>query len=167
MNRIIVLLSTLFLPMATASAQVTCTRTGDQVFCNGALQQPKPTTPRVYYDPYGSRQSGYEAGVREGRARNLAKATQQYLNGEIDPRDNERFLQYIAKYDGDVVWFRNDMAIKDQQRRTIASSSGTTDAKVEPRSVAVRLKELDALLKSGAISRSEHDAKRKAILDSL
>jgi hypothetical protein len=167
MIRFIIKLSAGLLPVATASAQVTCTRTGDQVYCNGTLQQPRPSVPRVYSDPYGSYQSGYEAGVIEGRARNLAKATQQYLNGEINPRDNERFLQYIAKYGGDVVWFRNDMAIKEQQQRSIDSPSSASAASIEPKSVAVRLKELDALLESGAISQSEHDAKRKEILDSL
>lgn len=169
MIRLIILFLIGFLPMAVASAQVTCTRTGDQVYCNGALQQPRPAVPRVYSDPYGSRQSGYEAGVREGRARNLANATQMYFNGEISREDRERFLAYIAKYGGDVVWFRNDMAIKDQQQGIPDSSqnSGVTNAQAAPKSVADRLKELDSLLEAGAINQSEYDTKRRQILQSL
>ncbi len=169
MIRYIILLSVGLLPMATASAQVTCTRTGDQVYCNGSLQQPRPSVRRVYSDPYGNYQSGYEAGVIAGRARNLASATQMYFNGEISTADRERFLAYIAKNGGDVVWFRNDMAIKDQQQSSLNSSnnSGVVNAQSGPQSVAERLKELDALLKSGAISQSEYDAKRKQILQSL
>ena len=56
-----------------------------------------------------------------------------------------------------------DVCIKGCPARnaeTAPSGSGTP-------SIAARLKELDELLKSGAISQNEYDAKRKAILASL
>lgn len=164
MKRFILMVISSFSLVGAASAQVTCARTGDQVFCNGSLHPPTPPQPRVYYDPYGSRQSGYEAGVREGRARNLAGATRMYLNGDITPEDRERFLQYIAKNGGDVAWFRNDMILKDQEQGIATRANA---ARPETPSVIKRLKELDALLKSGAVTQSEYDAKRKEILDSI
>lgn len=178
MNRFSFLLALLLLFSGTASAQVTCTRSGDQMFCNGSLQQDRPATPRVYLDPQGSYESGYEAGVRAGRARNLANATQMYLNGEISREDRERFLAYIAKYGGDVTWFRNDMVIRDQQKGIVDSSTAGSVAnsvtqadpspsQATPQSAAERLKQLEALHSSGAISQSEYEAKRKQILDSL
>jgi hypothetical protein len=169
MIRFIILLSAGLLPLATASAQVTCTRSGDQVYCNGSLQQPRPSTPRVYSNPYGSYQSGYEAGVAARNASNLSNATKMYFNGEIGQIDRERFLQYIQKYGGDVVWFRNDMAIKDQQQNMLnaPTNSGSPNTQAMPQSVAERLKELDTLLKDGVISQSEYDSKRKQILQSL
>lgn len=48
-----------------------------------------------------------------------------------------------------------------------ARISGQTASIQLPTTVADRLKELDVLFKSGAISQSEYDAKRKQILGSL
>jgi hypothetical protein len=110
--------------------------------------------------------------VRAGRERNIASATQMYMNGEISRADRQRFLAYIAKYGGDVTWFRNDMVIKDQQQG-IADAytpgwTGITQARHNTeQTVADRLKELEQLRASGAISQSEYEAKRKQILDSL
>ena len=172
MNRSLIAAAVLLLVSTSSYAQVTRVKSGNQIYCNGSLQQPRPAPPRVYYDPAGSYDSGYEAGVRAGRERNIASATQMYMNGEISRADRQRFLAYIAKYGGDVTWFRNDMVIKDQQQG-IADAytpgwTGTTQASHNTeQTVADRLKELEQLRASGAISQSEYEAKRKQILDSL
>lgn len=174
MNKLTSAAALLMFVSATSSAQIVCTRTGDQTYCNGSLQQSRPAPPRVYYDPAGSYNSGYEAGVRAGRARNVANATQMYMNGEISRGDRERFLAYIAKYGGDVDWFRNDMVIKDQQQGIAdvytpgwtGAAPVQTDRNTE-QTVSERLAQLEQLRSSGAISQSEYDAKRQQILDSL
>jgi hypothetical protein len=56
-----------------------------------------------------------------------------------------------------------DVCIKGCPARGSAPSAATQAA----HSAAERLKELDALLASGAISQSEYDAKRKQILSDL
>lgn len=56
-----------------------------------------------------------------------------------------------------------DVCIKGCPART----SGQVNAAKASPTVADRLKELDALFKSGALSQNEYDAKRKEILDSL
>lgn len=172
MIRIIAVLTLGLLIGPNANAQVTCTRVGDQTFCNGSLQQARPSQPRqVQPDPFGSYLGGYEAGVRRGRAQNLVKLTDIYFNGHVDPEFRDKFLADVAKNGGDVVWFRNDMAIKDQQQQSLLNSSknsgSVATSQAEASTVAERLKKLDALLKSAAISQSEYDAKRKEILGSL
>lgn len=174
MNRSIFAAIPLLLFATASFAQVTCTRNGDQTYCNGSLQQSRPAPPRVYYDPAGSYNSGYEQGVREGRARNVASATQLYMRGEISRQDRQRFLEYIAKYGGDVNWFRNDMVITDQQQGVAdiytpgwAGNAPTQTEHAAEQTVAERLAQLEKLRSSSAISQNEYDAKRKQIIDSL
>jgi hypothetical protein len=166
------LFALLMLVSLGANAQVTCSRTGDQVYCHGALQQPKPAAPRVYYDPGGSYISGYEAGRRAGMARNVASATQLYLNGEVERFDRQRFLDYMRKYGGDVTWFRNDMIIQDQDNGIADEyTPGWRPESQAParhtQTHAERLKLLDELRASDTINQAEYELKRKQILDSL
>ena len=159
-----------FLLTGAASAQVICTRNGDQVYCNGSLQQPKPAAPRVHFDPYGSRLSGYEAGVRDARDANVADATQLYLNGKVPPEDRERFLQFIAKQGGDVTWFRNDMAIKDQQeaalRAPLPSEPSPTQA-LSSRAEDLRIQLLEVQLAKAKLdlenSQASHNKRTRVV----
>jgi hypothetical protein len=115
-----------------SNAQVTCSQVGDTMFCNGVLQQARPSKPRVQLDPFGSYQSGYEAGVKRAREQNLAKLTDIYFAGNVDPEFRDKFLADVAKNGGDVIWFRNDMAIKDQQKKILADSSRNSGSATTP-----------------------------------
>lgn len=165
MTRIYTILAVGLLIGQSADAQVTCTRVGDQTFCNGSLQQARPSQPPTSVNPFGSYDSGYKKGA-------LAELTDLYFAGKISPEKREMFLADVAENGGDATWFRNDMAIKDQQQRSESSATSSVQAgQTKPQAgtptVTERLKELDALLKSGAVSQTEYDAKRREILNSL